>query len=128
MFAFFFSHCFSRDLTVSCNLGFPSESVNPAVYPTRTKIKQTEHLVTLSDTRDTAGIPQGIGQSKPSGVWIIVKRLNDERIKVDHNLREEEEAEIRRLLNKQVIFSDIAVLSPKFDPDYQIFKTEEVVE
>ncbi len=57
--------------------------------------------MTLSDARDT-GPPQGVGQSKQSGVWNIVKRLNDERIKVDHELRDEEQAEIRSLLNKQV--------------------------
>lgn len=57
--------------------------------------------MTLSDTRDT-GPPPGMTQSKHSGVWDIVKSLNDERIKVDQELRNEEQAEIKRLLHEQV--------------------------
>ena len=58
-------------------------------------------MVTLSDTRDT-GPPPGMTWSKHSGVWDIVKTLNDERIKVDQELRNEEQAEIKISLHKQV--------------------------
>jgi hypothetical protein len=85
-----------------CQPGFISETIAPALSPTRTEVKREENLVTLSDTRST-GPSQGLGQSsKHSVVWDIVKRLNDERIKVDQELRDEEQAEIRSLLNKQV--------------------------
>jgi hypothetical protein len=84
-----------------CNLGFTSETIIQPISPSRTDIKQTEHMVTFSDTRDT-GPPQGMGQSKHSGVWDIVKGLNDERIKVDHELRDGEQAEIKSLLKQQV--------------------------
>ena len=58
-------------------------------------------MVMLSDRRDIDPL-QGLTQSKHSGVWDIVKTLNDERIKVDQELRNEEQAEIRRLLHQQV--------------------------
>lgn len=58
-------------------------------------------MVTLGDRRDT-GPAQGMTQSKHSGVWDIVKTLNDERIKVDQELRNEERAEIKSLLHQQV--------------------------
>lgn len=64
-------------------------------------MKQEENMATLSDTK-SAGFPHRMGQSKHSGVWNIVKKLNEERIKVDQMLRNEEQAEIRSLLNKHV--------------------------
>ena len=55
----------------------------------------------LSDRRDTSPL-QGMTQSKHSGVSDIVKTLNDERIKVDQELRNAEQAEIKSLLHQQV--------------------------
>ena len=94
--------CTSKFASFDFNLGLiTSETVSPPISSSRTEMKQTENLVTLSDQRETEP-RQGLGQSMHSGVWDIVKNLNDERIRVDRDLRDEEQAEIRSLLNKQV--------------------------
>ena len=77
--------------------GFVTERIIP---PAVANGFQRERVVSLSDTRNT--VLQGQVFNESSDVSDVVRRLNNERIQVDQELRDEEQVEIRSLLSKEV--------------------------
>lgn len=82
-------------------IGSVTYAVDKSITPLSTDLKHTEHVVTLSYESNNS-VPQTIGPTVNSKIKDVVKRLNDERIMVDRELRENEQAEIRNFFNKEV--------------------------
>lgn len=72
------------------------------ISPATANILRTGQLGSLSDKRNT-GL-QGVGQTSDESIDVseVVRKHNSERIQCDQDLRNEEEAEIRSLLGKEV--------------------------